>query len=153
MVGVELLVRPDLGKKPYRLKCRFLIGAFPSERILERAKYKAAEMFVADMAKQGWDYLDQYGFKMTGPFAAVQTVNLPKRSQQQRWHMPSREIIAAVERGHLSRWTVPDGPNWVKEVPRITETDDWEFELSGVFVHETIVAQYPDRHEEREGRG
>lgn len=149
-MAVELLLRPDLGKKAYRLKCRFVIGAFPSERTLELAKYHAADLFVRDMAKQGWQYLDEHGFKMTGPFPAVEVISLPSRSQQQRWHTPSSELFAAIQAGYRPDRLVRNGSH-AKSVPLITETDDWEFELAGVFVHETLLAEVPDEHEERRG--
>lgn len=147
MNSASILIRPDRGKKPYRLKCRFIIGAFPSERALEKAKYIAAEQFVRDMEKQGWRHEPQHGFRMTGPYPATEIVNLPKRSQQERWHLPSRDILAAVQAGY--RLPRPD-TSYVKTVPHITQTDAWEFELAAVFLHETILTESPDPHEEKE---
>lgn len=149
MPSLELLLRPDLGKKAYRLKCRFLIGAYPSERTLEKAKFHAADLFIRDMAKQGFENVSRHGFKMSGPFAAVQVVNLPKRSQQEQWHTPSKDMIAAIHQGYTP--TLPTPPSYVQTVPPVAESDDWEFELSGVFVHPTIMTEVPDPHEEREG--
>lgn len=146
---LELLLRPDLGKKAYRLKCRFVIGAYPSERTLEKAKFHAADLFVRDMAKQDWENVSKHGFQMRGPFAAVQVVNLPKRSQQERWHTPSKDMIAAIHAGYTP--SLPTAPNYVQTVPDVAEADDWEFELAGVFVHSTIMTELPDPHEEREG--
>lgn len=145
----ELLLRPDLGKKAYRLRCRFSVGAFPSERSLEKAKYAAAEMFVTDMAKQGWHYLDRHGFKMTGPYPAVEVVQLPKRSQQERWHVPSADIMSAVATGTRIGRIAQDG-GYAKPVPLLAESDRWEFELAAVFTHKTILTEYPDKHEERQ---
>jgi|SRR3972149_2774279 len=149
MDSVELLLRPDLGKKAYRLRCRFRIGAYPSERTLEKAKYKAAELFVRDMAKQGWEHLEPHGFKMSGPFPATETGYLPKRSQQERWHVPSRELIGAVLNSYTPRLPVAHDNSYARIVPLVTETDDWEFELAAVFVHPTILTEVPDAHEER----
>lgn len=144
----ELLLRPDLGKKAYRLRCRFRIGAFPSERTLEKAKYEAAGLFVRDMAKQGWQHVEKHGFRMSGPFAAVETISLPKRSQQERWHTPSRELLPAMLAGYRVPSPSSNG-SYVKSVPPIAETDSWEFELAAVFVHETILTELPAPHEER----
>lgn len=146
---LELLLRPDLGKKAYRLKCRFLIGAYPSERTLEKAKFHAADLFIQDLAKQGWENVSKHGFKMSGPFAAVQVINLPKRSQQERWHTPSKDMIAAVSAGYKPPPPPPE--SYVQTVPDVAESEDWEFELAGVFVHSTIMTELPDLHEEREG--
>ncbi len=135
----ELIMPRDLGKKAYRLKCRFKIGAYHSERMLEIGKFQAAEMFVRDMAKQGYEYLDKHGFRLNGPFAAVETVNLPKRHQQERWNTPSKGLFSAVQAGRFERMASDGG--YVKSVPLISETDGWEYELSGVFVHEAIVVE------------
>jgi len=139
-----LLLRPDLGKKAYRLRCRFSIGPFPSERSLGKAKRAAAEAFIADMAKQGWYYLDRYGFKMTGPYPSIEVVQLPTRNQQERWHVPSAEIVAGKRIGQIAQ----DG-GYARPVPPLAESDKWEFELAAVFAHQTILTEYPDNHEEK----
>jgi len=148
MNSLTLLLRPDLGRRAYRLRCRFTVNAFPDKDMLEKAKFKAAEMFVRDMAKQGWAYLDKHGFKMTGPFVPMNIVSLPKRHQQARWHTPSREMLAAVRDGYRGR-DVPD-QGYVTTVAPIQGADAWDFELAGVFVHKTILTESPDPHEEKE---
>lgn len=130
------------------MKCRFIVGAFPSERGLREAKYEAAGRFVRDMAKRGWGYLDKHGFKMTGPYPETPIMTLPKRSQQERFHTPSREMLAGVQAGHRFNHMSRDS-GYARDVPLIAETDSWEFELAGVFVHETILTEVPDEHEER----
>ena len=140
----EVLLRPDLGKRPYRLKCRFITNSFPSERMLEKAKYEAAGLFVRDMAKQGWQHVDGYGFKMSGPFPATETIILPKRSDQERWHTPSAEILDT--QGFRRR----PQQQYATTVPQLTETDSWEFELAAVFIHDTLLTEVPDEHEEQE---
>ena len=142
----ELLLRPDLGKRAYRLKCRFVTGSFPSERTLEKAKYEAADLFVSDMAKRGWQYMAEHGFKMRGPFPATEIISLPKPSDA-RWHIPSRELLPAVSQGYNGRAAIDGG--YARNVPLITETDSWEFELAGVFIHDTIMTEVPDPHEEK----
>lgn len=142
----ELMLRPDLGKRAYRLRCRFTIGAMPSARTLEKAKYHAAELFVRDMKQQGWEYLDHYGFRMTGPFPATEAVTVPKRSQQARWHIPSHELLPALLAGY--RVPMPVEPSIVRCVPTISTTDAWEYELAGVFIRDTILTEVPDPHEE-----
>ena len=138
---MEVLLRPDLGKRAYRLKCRFITNPFPNERMLELAKYEAADLFVQDMAKQGWQYTGN-GFKMAGPFPKTELHLLPKRSEQERWHTPSREMLQS---GNFIR---RPQQSYAKEVPLITETESWEFELAAVFVHDTLLTEYPDAHEE-----
>ncbi len=148
-MAVELLVRPDHGKRAYRLKCRFVIGAYPSERTLELGKFEAAERFVRDMRKQDYEYLDTHGLEMSGPFPATETVTIPKRSQQEQWHAPSAELFAAIQSGYRPERMAQDG-GCARPVLPLAETDAWEFELSGVFVHKTIWTEVPDPHEEKE---
>jgi|SRR3990167_1466215 len=144
----ELLLRPDLGRKAYRLRCRFVIDAAPVlphyraiwERELEKAKYKAAELFVRDMARDGWAYLDGHGVTMTGPFPATVTV----ASRPSEWHIPSRDLMAAAH----YRFSPPRNGN-VLTVPLLEETGSWEFELAAVFSRDTIVMEYPDKREEQ----
>ena len=143
-----LILRRDLGKQAYRLKGRFRIGAYPSERALEIGKFEAAEMFVRDMAKQDYEYVDRYGFRLNGPFPHVETVHLPKRRQQERWNDSAKGLFASVQAGNFKRLAGDGGD--VRPVPHISETDDWDYELSGVFVHETLIAQTADEHEELE---
>ena len=75
---VELILRPDLGKRPLRLKCRFKIEPQPSPRQLEVAKNHCADLFVQEMAKQGFAYMSQYRFRITGPYVFVEPTSLPK---------------------------------------------------------------------------
>ncbi len=145
-MSVNLQIRPSLDKKAYRLKCRFVTNAFPSQREVEQGKYEAARLFVRDMAKQAFEYVDHYGFRMSGPFPPVQTMTPPTAAQRRQ---PSaREMLTAVKAGHRFDRTAADG-GFARPVPLITEVDAWEFELSGVFVHETIMIEVPDEHEER----
>ena len=143
---ITLLVRPDMGRKAYRLRCRFKVSAFPSQDLLEKSKYKVAELFVESLAKQGWEYLDKHGFKMTGPFAPLVIVNLPKKHQQEQWHMKSSEVLANAS--FYQRLSTKE-TSYVSSVMPLTECEEWEFELAGVFVHKTLLAETPDPWEER----
>ena len=140
----NLLLRPDLGKKAYRLRCRFTVPAFPRKDWLDKAKVTAAEAFVRDMAKQGFEYVDKYGFEMTGPFAPLVRGSLPKRHEQERWHQSSREMLPGLMRGVAPR---ASGGGYVSVVPSLNETEQWDYELKGVFVHKTILVEQPDSHE------
>lgn len=133
--------RPDLGKKAYRLHCKFSIGNHPRPEFLKKATYAAADRFVVDMHKQGWEYVEKFGWDRTGPFPAMRAVALPKRVR-----VPSaREMLAGVKQGNPYRAQAFYG---VQSVPLINESEDWEYRLAGVFVHKTILTEYPDRHEE-----
>ena len=145
----EVLIRPDLGKKAYRLKARFTTNPHPSERTLELAKVEVAEKFVRDMKTQGWDYLPAHGFAMRGPFPKTEVVVLPSRSQQERWHTASAEMLPHIDKPNYARRAEMDG-GFARTVPTLAATEAWEFELQGVFTHDTILTESPDRHEEQE---
>ena len=145
----EIILRPDRGKQAYRMRCSFSIGAFPSERSLEKAKYAFAEQFVRDMAKQGWEYLDKYGFELTGPEAPVEVMTLPPRRQQEQWHVASAQMLAAAQAGARPDRLSRNG-GYARNVPPVAESEKWEFKLAGVFVREALRVEYPDEHEEKE---
>ena len=148
-MAVELLLRRDLGKGAYRLRCRFVIDAAPlspwSRRIweaeLERMKVEVARRFVEDMTKQGFEYVDEHGFQMSGPYPATPApvqIQRPKRSG-------ARAMLPAVMQGDRFRG---NGVNGVSLVLPLAENDTWEYELAAVFVHPTLVIEYPYPHEE-----
>ena len=147
----ELLLRPDLGKKAYRLRCRFTVEAYTLPDRIDKYKFKMAEKWVADMYKQGWDYdpnvlpLDDRGFKLRGPFSATPITGLPKLKDIRP--MTNREALARVMAGDKLRDT---GEDWAVTLPEIDKTDKWEYELSAVFVRNTILTEVPDSHEEIE---
>ena len=143
----ELIIRPDLGKHPYRLRCRFTVPAYPNAILLERAKYQAADLFIRDMRKQGWEYMPRHGFTMSGPYPVTDTAPLPKRSAQPKWHTPSREVLQRIEAGQTVRAADAD---FAKEVPKLSESENWEYELAGVFLRDMIRSVVPDPHEEKE---
>jgi len=149
---VEALIRPTRDRKAYRLKCRFVVPAYPDTDLLEKFKVKMAEKFVEEMYKQGWINVEKYGFRMTGPYPATQTVILPKPSADP-FHIPSKDLLPALMNGyvpHADR-SAPDGGSAVS-VPPITQAEDWEFELIGVFHREEIFTETADPHEEVDGR-
>ena len=138
------IIRPDFGSKAYRLHCRFTMPAYPRADFLAKAKFEAAELFVKDMAKQGFNYIDKHGFKMTGPYQHTVIRNLPSMHEQERWHQSSRDMLADVKAGRAPRAT---GPGYVSSVLDLSESELWEYDLGGVFVHKTIVVEYPEEHE------
>lgn len=148
----QLIIRADPGKRAYRLRCRFVIDAAPAqpyfrqawERELEKAKYETAERFVRDMAKKGWEYLGRYPWRFRGPFPVMPIVTLPRRSQS-RWHIPSRELLAAVQAGYRP---VEHTDAVIRDIPVLSHSDRCEYELSAVFIHKTILVEVPDREEE-----
>lgn len=92
------------------------------------------------MRKQGFEYVSSHGFKMTGPYSATETVTLPKRSAQPDWNTPSRDLLQRIQGDRPIRAA---DRSYASVVPRLDETEMWEFELSGVFLHETILTEAP----------
>ena len=138
-----LLLRPSRDKRAYRLRCRFKTDPRPGVGRLEREKGRIAERFVEDMKKQGWDYLPQHGFTMKGPFPYIQPVTIHVAKTPS-----AREMIRAVAQG--ARY-VDQGGTQASAMPTLAVTEWWEYELAGVFSHETILTEYPDPHEEEKG--
>ena len=142
---------PDLGKKAYRLKCRFQVPAGSGRAYLERAKYAAAEQFVADMAKRGYEHIGEshrlpvaergWRMKFKGAHIEVMT-SLPKPKR-----LPSaREMQAAVMQG--ARFLADDRPTTMT-VPHFTQCEYHDYELSTIFLRDTILFEVPDLHEEK----
>lgn len=142
-MGIELLFKPDFGKKAYRLKCRFLIEAYPTEDRLKQGALRAYDWFVRDMAKEGWECLTGEGVRMLGPFSPVQPMNLHRPRL-----LSSRQMLPAVAQGAKFRATEDFG---AKTVIPLSECESWEYELRVVFVRNTIVFDVPYPHEEMVG--
>lgn len=135
--------RPDLGKTPYRLKCRFRVGAYPSERVLTEAKFRSFDLFVDAMAKQGFDYIgessrlpeDERGVRMVfkGAHVAIMNMHRPKR------RLTSKEMLPQVMQG--ARF-LPEEETHAAAVPHYTEVEFWDFELSAIFLRDTMLMEY-----------
>ena len=133
---VEILLRPDLGKKAYRMRCRFTIDSYPKDEWLEKVKYEVARRFVEDMAKQGYDYIDKFGFKLSGPLDHVAVSHfIPPYNRQEKWHYAARD-------GMPMRVS---GDSYASDLPSLAEAEKWDFELSAVFVSRTLVVEVEDK--------
>lgn len=140
---------PDPGKRAERRHCRFSIGAYPTHRQLEKAKYRAAEQFITDMAKRGYEYIGESGrlppaergFKMAFKGAHIETMNLdrPRRPPS------SRQMLPQVMQG--ARFRSEREPA-VFTVPHFSETETWDYDLSAVFVRDNFLMDIPHPHEE-----
>ena len=146
MKAPTIFLKPELEKKAYRLKCRFTVEANSLPDWVEKIKYKVAEEFVSDMEKQGWKYDPnklppaERGFKLSGPFSHMQTVQLPKFST-----FKAAEALPRVRAGDRMR---DNTNNYVQTVPLLDQTDKWEYELSAVFIRSQILTELPDSWEE-----
>lgn len=150
----ELLLHKDLGKRAYRLKCRFKIDPNPKPDWLERTKFQAAELWVQDMEKQGWEYdpnkLEKSlrGFTMKGPFVSTPVTGAPSRLEQFRFN--AKRDLPKILSGDPMR--VPDLSRYVATMPSLGESPQWEYELSAIFIRKTLLVEVPDLKEERDIR-
>ena len=135
-----LIIPKQREHKPYRLKCRFKADPYPSQGRLDQEKVIIAEQFVKDMHKQGWEYDGRHGLTMTGPYPMVTPITIHPRRM-----LTAREMASGVANGQRFR---DDGEDAVSIVPRLSLSEHWEYEITGVFVREQIMVEYPDPHEE-----
>ena len=143
MPYANLLLPVDHGKKPYRMHARFASAAYPREEWLVKARNACAEAFIRDMAKQGWHYVDrpgpEFALQLTGPFTKMPPPSLAPIGQQERWHFNAR-----TDDPLASRLRIPHETPGVHTLAPRTETDEWEWDISAVFVHDTILMELPD---------
>ena len=132
----------DMGKRPYRLKCRFKIEPRPTRDSLKNGVLKTLDLFAGDMGKRGYEYAPKYGIRLDGPFVPVVpiTVRRPQR-------IGSREMLPGVMQGNRYR---DAGGSIARTVTPLSESEYWEYELAAVFIGNTILMETPDPHEERE---
>ena len=104
--------------------------------MLNRDKVRVAERFVKDMAAQGWVHDPRFGFRLTGPFPAIVpvTIHVPRTPS-------AREMLPYVAQG--ARF-LDAGGTIAGMMPKITESEWWEYELAGVFVRDEILVEKPD---------
>ena len=143
MKDVQVLLRPSLDKRAYRLKCRFKIDPYPRRDTLDLEKVRVAERFARDMHTQGWVYDDRWGFKMNGPFPQITPVTIHVVRQPS-----AKEMWPYVMQGarFLDLGGTKAGP-----MPTVAGSEYWEYELVGVFVRDTVLVERPDLHEEERG--
>lgn len=137
------LVRPDLGYKPYRIRCRVRTLAGRGPDLQGKALLAQVESWIDDMKLQGWDYDDRGGLELTGgPYTVVETVVL----QRPKPRMSNKEMLWRVSQGDPCRDT---DQGFASLVPDITEVEFWEYEVAATFVHKTILVESPSADEER----
>jgi len=135
-----VIMRRDHGYRPYRLRCRFAVEAYPTQGWLETARHEAAERFIEDMDKQGWDYMDQHGVQMSGPYSPAIITGVPSFADRER--IKAKDAAYAVAQGAR---LLPQKTQMVASVTPVAFCDKWEFELSAVFLRKTVVMEYDER--------
>ena len=120
MLGI---VRPSPEYRRAILRSRFLIGAHHRPEHLDSAMREAGDRFVADMARQGWEFLGRMALA-GGPYVPTPIpTSIPKAPPK-----------AARRLGEHP--TKPDTypSNVVTDMPTLLTTDTWEYEIAGAFV-------------------
>ena len=132
MNGLTLILPPDLGRRAFRLKCRFVIEPRPTRESLRSGALRAMELFVADAAKQGWRHVTGEAPRLSGPFSPTKTTTVRRRPSPS-----SREMLPFVTQGNRFR----AGEETVAQrVIPLAESDRWEYELALVFTRDAIRA-------------
>ena len=142
-MGIELILPRELGKKAYRLKSRFVIEARPSRERLKQGALRCMEMFIVDMHKRGWEHVSREWPRLKGPFTPVVPMTIHVRRPPS-----SREMEYAVRQGATFR-AKPE--TLAQNVTPLEQNESWEYELSLVFIRDTIRFEVPDLHEEKGG--
>lgn len=134
---------PDLGKRPYRLRCEVVVpGGLRGDR-LKRAVERCLDDFVRDMHVRGFEWVSSKGWRREGmprPYVEPMTIRRPKR-------LTAKEMLPAVMQG--ARFLPPKDEPMAATVPALEASERWRYVVSGVFTHDTILTDVPDAHEEQ----
>lgn len=141
-MDVSLLLRPDLGKKAYKMRSRFRIEAEHTREQLNRARNVALNDFIVAMGKRDWQYVSKYLPRITGPYSYIQP---SEQAKPQR--ISAKQMLPGVLQGNKYRES-PDTLGVFSPDP--VDATEWvEYEISAFFVHPTLVLEIPYSHEER----
>lgn len=138
------LIRPDLGYKPYRMRCRVRTLAGRGPDLQGKAVLAQVESWIDQMATRGFEYNERHeGLKLVGgPYPVVETVQIPRPKKR----MSNKEMRWRVSQGDPCR---DDIQSFAMTVPALGQVEFWEYEVSAVFVHKTILVETPSVEEER----
>lgn len=143
-LGLTLRLPKELGRKAYWLHARFTVPAYPKQTWLDEAADEAGKLFIADMARQGWTYIDKYGIGIAyEPVAKTPVTGAPSRLERERF--VARDALDRVRGGDRMR---AKEMNYTANVPILGQSELWEYDLRAAFYHATILTETPDPHEE-----
>lgn len=136
---------PDLGKKAYRLKFCVTGHARMTAEQLRRGLNACLDDMERQLKAQGFRFAgeDTIQFVRKQPHIEPMTIR-PQRPPS------SREMEYAVRQG--AKFRAPLHDTLAQNVPLLMESDAWDYLFSALFVHETILTDKPDLHEERRPR-
>ena len=122
-----LIFTPERERKAYRLKCAFRTDSGVRGRHLERLTLEAGKRFIADMQKQGWEFRDDYGLTLKGPYLWEDVGDLPAKWKQAKDDNPAH---------YVQRSSVREKSPGIYELSLDNGGEKWE--LYGVFVRPEI---------------
>lgn len=146
-MALTVIIPREAKRKPYWFHCRFSVPAYPKQEWLDKAADEAGHLFIADMNKQGFQYEDRYGIVIRRmPGAATPITGGPSINERERFD--ARRDMQRVLSGDPMR--AREDLSYVASVPVLAEAEFWEYDLAGVFVHDELMVETPDPHEELE---
>lgn len=130
---------PDLGKRSYRLKFSVVTWPNPTSDQLRRGLYKSLEPLERQMRTQGFELRERtIRFERRQPH--IETVEIHVHRQP-----TAKQMIRDVAQGAKFR---DQGGTIAMAVPLLEETEAWEYIFSAEFIHDTLVFDIPEVHEE-----
>ena len=139
MPGANLLIRPELGRRLYVMYYRVRCPATARGEQVERAKRWALERTIANLAKQGWEFVAPDPVPESGPYPVVpvkgfgKRPNVPKRKPGQ----PSARLAPHDD----YTWRISTLPQITRATARLL-TDQVEWEFAATFHRKTMVTEY-----------
>lgn len=146
-LGLHFKVHKALPNKAYWLHARIVVPAYPKQVWLDEAADKQGALFIADMTRQGWTYIDKGIWISNDPVARVVAAGAPSIEERERF--VAKDAISRVMAGDRMRLQ-HDTSRYVSIVPAVEETEEWEYDIKAAFWRETVLTEVPDAHEERE---
>jgi hypothetical protein len=146
-LGLHLRVHKALPNKAYWLHARIVVPAYPKQAWLDEAADKQGALFIADMNRMGWAYIDRGIWIANEPISRTPITGAPSIEERERF--VAKDAIDKARQGDRLRLK-HDTSRYVTSVFDTSEVEEWEYDIKAAFWRETILVETPDEHEERE---
>lgn len=146
-IGIVARVHHARPNKAYWLHARIVVPAHPKQVWLDEAADKQGALFIADMNRQGWHYIDKGVWISNQPVARVVAAGGPTILERERF--VAKDALPRVMQGDRMRLK-HDALRYVTVVPQLSQAEEWEYDIKAAFWRETVLTEVPDAHEERE---
>src|SRR5947209_3461326 len=139
MPGANLLLRADVGRKPYVLFYRVRVPATASGEQVTRAKQQGLERMIRDLERRGWVFVAADPIPPSGPYPVV-----PRKGFGKRPSIPKRkpgQPSARFAPHDDYTWRISTLPQFDQHSARfLTDTVEWEF--AATFHRQTMATEY-----------